>query len=290
VTNNDENKTTSPFQGYAMPERATIAAYVSVASLIFFACYMFSLHTDIRRLQDDLSALKTELLRSRMQMPVSEPAQLGYNSGATVHERIQNGLRHEIDMAQAMPSTSYSPNADVKTGMTGVTGVGELSAMMPASDTHESPAEPVAAEPEQPVGAAPVSTPSSASLALSGSGTTNTELMASQQTAPVQPEATGIVEEPLPQAESLVQGQVLWTNPDQQRVMISCGANSGLQPGRRFTIWRGAKYLGEVRISKVFQTMSACDITTPSPLGMRKGDQAKSVDASRTMRGVLLGG
>jgi len=286
VTQESDNKP-SPFQMYKAPEWPTIAAAVSVAAVLFFTGYTFMLHTEIQRVQTELSDLKTELLRSQMQQPsvMGSNPQLGYAPGTSRYDRIENGIRHDIEIAQAIPQPDDAsvPLADVKPEMTRVSGVGEITSI----SAMVAPAAGSSSTAQTPIDAA---TADAGRTALSG-GAARPASAVEEQAAPVrQPELGGIVEEPLPQAPSLVQGQVLWTNPDQQRVMISCGANNGLQPGRRFTIWRGTKYLGEVRVSKVFQTMCACDITTPSPLGMRKGDRAQSVDAERSMRGVLLGG
>lgn len=69
--------------------------------------------------------------------------------------------------------------------------------------------------------------------------------------------------------------QLLATNPDQRRIIISVGSSNGVQKGQRFAVHRGGKWVGDVTTSRVFADMAMCDIVTPTPLGMRVGDIAK---------------
>lgn len=79
--------------------------------------------------------------------------------------------------------------------------------------------------------------------------------------------------------ESSESAKILASNEAQRRVMLSVGASSGIQPGKRFTVWRGGKYVGDIRVIRVFSNMSACEIVTPTKYGMRVGDLARAAEA-----------
>ncbi len=76
-------------------------------------------------------------------------------------------------------------------------------------------------------------------------------------------------------AETNMAGEVLSCNIDRKLVMLSLGATRGLEAGKRFTIWRGKQYVGEIRVKRVFSIHSQCEVVTLTPMGIRVGDVAK---------------
>lgn len=85
------------------------------------------------------------------------------------------------------------------------------------------------------------------------------------------------IETSVPAGDSVsLAGEILTYNPDTRKAYLSIGsANGGLQPGSRFTVWRGDKYVTDLRVLKVFSVTSTCEIQGPTPIGIRPGDIAK---------------
>lgn len=301
------------YQLYKAPDRTTIAAYISVVLIVFFAAYTFMLQTELQTVRKDVADLKTVLLKYqleqsnlRTQAAWREPsAPMGDENPMIMPMRaaVENERRRAaklpdeemmsppaavVSIPVAPKDTQVAPAAQA--GQASLAGQPELSVQTePAAALASLPSpalEAINASPEPSVSLKPAHVEPVAATSPLSEPVRHAAALAAPAPAP----ELAIVDEPLPQPESRVQGQVLWTNPDQQRVMISCGANDGLQPGKRFTVWRGTTYLGEVRVAKVFQTMSACDISTPSPLGIRVGDITRSVDGTHGARSTVLGG
>ena len=53
------------------------------------------------------------------------------------------------------------------------------------------------------------------------------------------------------------------------------GSRATSKPGSRFSVWRGDKYVTDIRVDKVFSVTSTCEVEGPTPIGLRSGDIAK---------------
>lgn len=74
-------------------------------------------------------------------------------------------------------------------------------------------------------------------------------------------------------------GEILTYNPDTRKAYLSLGsANAGLEPGKRFSVWRGDKYVTDIRVTRVFSITSTCEVEGATPIGIRSGDIAKLAD------------
>jgi hypothetical protein len=59
-----------------------------------------------------------------------------------------------------------------------------------------------------------------------------------------------------------VEGKVLAVRPDVNLVMLSVGDDDGVKPGYTFTVYRSDRYVGKVKVEKVFSDMSSAKILT----------------------------
>lgn len=77
-----------------------------------------------------------------------------------------------------------------------------------------------------------------------------------------------------PQAADSLDGKVLVVNKEYNFIVISLGTAHGVKAGDIFALYRGNKHLGDVKIAKTHDTMSAADFLTPSIKDtVREGDR-----------------
>ena len=74
--------------------------------------------------------------------------------------------------------------------------------------------------------------------------------------------------------ESAREGHVLSVDADTEFLIFDLGVKSGVKQGDVMSIYRGKAYLGDVRVSRVQEEMSAADFIPPfSSRKVRKNDQ-----------------
>ena len=70
-----------------------------------------------------------------------------------------------------------------------------------------------------------------------------------------------------------VRGKILSVDKDAEFVVCSLGLKQGIKPEDMLSVYRGEEYLGDVKVSRVQQDMSAADIVPPfSSRKVRKND------------------
>ena len=75
-----------------------------------------------------------------------------------------------------------------------------------------------------------------------------------------------------------IPSRVLAVDKDVNLVMLSVGRNDGVKKGYQFSIYRGDKYVGKVRVEKVYDDMCAGVILPQykSDLNIQEGDDANT--------------
>lgn len=66
-----------------------------------------------------------------------------------------------------------------------------------------------------------------------------------------------------PAALALPEARVLVVNKEYNFAVVSLGTKDGVEVGRKFSLFRGDKYIGDVEIAKVHETMSAANFASP---------------------------
>jgi hypothetical protein len=59
------------------------------------------------------------------------------------------------------------------------------------------------------------------------------------------------------------EGKVLVVNNDYNFIVINLGNKEGVEIGQLFSVYRGNKYIGDVKVEKVHDSMSAAGFVTP---------------------------
>jgi len=248
---------------YSAPSLPSIVAYLSAAVVIFFAGYNLYLEHELANLRRDVQRLREEM--EQAQSAAALAAAENISAAAPTFAPLPRREAERMTAAEKTPPVAPPPRA--------------ITPLRP------------------PVEARAIEVPASGDIALARAPGPDTEAMLQGQATPAeaQPLATPTVsrsgaeqgrgEQPPPQPAALeksqprdmaVSAQILATNPEQMRVIVSIGANQGIAPGRRFNVYRGNAWVGDVRVVKTFADMSMCEIITPTSRGMRVGDIAKA--------------
>lgn len=86
--------------------------------------------------------------------------------------------------------------------------------------------------------------------------------------------AAGGLKPSVPPGMSVPQGRVLKVNPEHHFIVVSLGPNEGAQEGRYVQLYRSGTFLGEGRIDRVYQNLSAATVLSEDTLShIREGDQ-----------------
>ncbi|MFA5356604.1 MAG: hypothetical protein WC301_04295 [Candidatus Omnitrophota bacterium] len=89
--------------------------------------------------------------------------------------------------------------------------------------------------------------------------------------APIQPKEQAAT----PSSE----GKVLVVNKEYDFIVVNLGSRNGVKPGDIFAIYRGNKYLGDIKVAKTHDSMSAADFLTPAiKNSVREGDRIVQKD------------
>jgi len=74
---------------------------------------------------------------------------------------------------------------------------------------------------------------------------------------------------------SLLEGKVLVVNKDYNFVVINLGSKDGVNAGDVFVLYHNNKYIGDIKVEKIHESMSAADFTSASIKGaVSEGDRA----------------
>ncbi len=299
---NDEHKL------YSAPSLPALAAYSCVAVMLFFAGMNFTMREEVKSLQEKVNSLDKSM------------SQLSHNLAALQHlQREVAALRRygresrrpaavertpapRPAPARVSPFTKRNPdqkalritapdsfaNGDTLTA-------GEIASLR-QPDNPEKIRRPINPSRTTPPPLTPRRQPEKKTVKrikpLTGPPLEEPErtVHSGKDSSPVPVRNPEILKQPKqnPQPamsktpDSSRRGAILAINPDVQRVFLSLGTVDGVEPSNRFSVWRIKRYIGEVRVVKVFWSMSACDIVGPTPRGIRLGDVARPVKANPT--------
>lgn len=102
------------------------------------------------------------------------------------------------------------------------------------------------------------------------------ETISTNRPGPAIPVTAGI-------SPALMNGQILATSPEQMRVILSLGKSRGVKEGQRFDVYRADKWVGDIRVTKTYEEMAACEIVS-TPRGLRMGDLVKVADETKNSK------
>ena len=75
-------------------------------------------------------------------------------------------------------------------------------------------------------------------------------------------------------AASSLEGKILVTNKDYNFVVINLGSKDGVNAGDAFALYHNNKYIGDIKVEKIHESMSAADFTSASIKGaVSEGDR-----------------
>ena len=274
---------------YAPPTLPALTAYVSVAVVLFFAgLYLGMLSevndikADMQQLHEENVALRQDLkLMSRLSIPRPErpaPELGGVNAAAApaapVSLTAPELRRPATQPAVTRPKRQPRPKREVALSPRsegGPLAAGDIALSRAPNRAQQKPIPSPAKTPVKrsrdvlPRPAAPSPKPTRAPKAI-------------EKTAPV------VKAPPAAPAQAPLDavgpsGEILATNPDQRRVIISVGRATGVEQGRRFNVYRDGVWAADIRVAQVFSDMSMCDIVTPTSRGIRLGDLVKVAQA-----------
>ncbi len=240
---------------YRKPTGSIIAAWLGIAAAIFFGAYAFKMKDRLQQAQDNLHNAREEVNQMKLQM-VSQLGEL-------------QALKAELQ-AHAPAIGAGSPTTPAATPA--------LPALAPAAvlASQAEPAVPVAPAVAEPAKAATVRETAPLPAQTAGKAPAPApEIPAGGRTElPSLPAESG--EKAALNDATKLSGEILNYNPDTRKAIISLGsATSGLQPGSRFSVWRGDKYVTDIRVVTVYSVTSTCEVEGPTPIGVRTGDIAR---------------
>lgn len=246
---------------YRKPTASVIAAWLGVAAAIFFGAYSVKVKD---RLQKALTGAQ-EVREEADQLKLTMLRQQG---------EIQS-LRSELESVRAVvqpaaAKTTDSPAVRENPAPVTITPIASAPATIAAA-----PVPVVAKAPVPPVAAV---TP--AKVELSAQPVMPAAVIRAEENVSLPGAALRTADGTASKAElaeaARLAGEILTFNPDTRKVYLSLGsANGGLQPGNRFSVWRGEKYVTDIRVVKVFSVTSTCEVDGPTPIGIRAGDIAR---------------
>lgn len=83
-----------------------------------------------------------------------------------------------------------------------------------------------------------------------------------------------VAKQPKEQVAISLGGKVLVVNKEYNFIVISLGSRDGVKPGDIFGLYQGSRYLGDVKVAKTHDSMSAADFLTSSIKdAVREGDK-----------------
>jgi len=270
---------TEPRPLYSTPSLPALAAYVSTAMVLFFAGYNLRVARDVESLRREVDGLRRTVARAEEDRGL---AALPARSVVDPEPRVAPAPlapAPRIEVAVPRPAApaprveaAARPAAPTAAPVTPAVPADISLARAPGPDTAamlapEAAAEPAPAKPVALPVAAP--RPPEAPVAPEAKATEPDAAPAAAPKAEVPGSAVAA------EAGPSVSGQVLATNPEQMRVILSLGASSGVEAGKRFNLYRGNAWVGDIRVSKVYSDMCMAEIITPTSRGIRVGDVAK---------------
>lgn len=237
---------------FRKPGGGAIFAWLAVAAAIFSGAYSVKMserlntaNIEIRKACEERDSLKLELARQEGGLQgMRLELERARASVSELTERLGAlSARAAQPVVQAMPVV---PAAPVEVRSVPAAGQGQETAVVKDSGAQAVPQ----------MIAMPELTDAAATLAVAG----------------------GVGNPTLAEAVRL-SGEILTYNPDTRKAYLSLGsANAGLEPGKRFSVWRGDKYVTDIRVTRVFSITSTCEVEGATPIGIRSGDIAKLAD------------
>lgn len=243
---------------YRKPTGSVIAAWLGIAAAIFFGAYAFKMKDRLQEAHNSALAAHEEAEQMKLQM-ISQMGEM-------------QALKVEILALKENRTALSRANSQHK-------AQGNI-AIMPVASVTSVPTVRIEAEPESKRNIVATKTPEPAKAPAMPSNM----LQLPQDSATVLSATAPSVEESNKTAveeAAKLSAEIVSYNPDTRKAYISLGsANGGLQPGSRFSVWRGDKYVTDIRVVKVFSVTSTCEVEGPTPIGVRSGDIAKIAGGS----------
>lgn len=259
---------------YRKPTGSVIAAWLGIAAAIFFGAYAFKMKDRLQQAQDHLQNAREEANQMKLQM-VGQMGELQALRREVQYLKESGGLTPAGASTQETSGTAIT-TAPLAPVTSAASGSGKPS--VPNLRTEAGfKAEALPSNPSRPTG--PALSPSRVTGETAEAGT---KPAGGQKEATAQPTKSEPIQ--LPPSEDKISandptrlsGEILTYNPDTRKATLSLGsATSGLQPGSRFSVWRGDKYVTDIRVVDVFSVTSTCEVEGPTPIGVRAGDIAK---------------
>ncbi len=281
---------------YAAPSLSTVVAYLCAVVTVFFVTLFCCLYQGYRKTKHTLTEAKTDLktMDARLKRLESgnatlahaqpaaaaspKPASPSQPGGASADRRPDNPQSRETPPAR--PATRRHPQPSTENTRSQEPEPTET--FRPGTiATLRGPEEPDKPETPETPAAKPAPTQEKTARAQADPAPRGPEV-ARADTDPAQPSATPTEpqseEQPgqpaAPEPRQL-RGKILATNPDQHRVILSLGSTSGIENGARFNVYRGDRWVGDIRVARVFADMSMCEVKG-TPHGIHVEDIARA--------------
>jgi len=75
------------------------------------------------------------------------------------------------------------------------------------------------------------------------------------------------------QPPKILEGKVLVVNKDYDFVVVNLGGKDGVRAGQIFSVYHGTKYLGDVKVEKVHDSMAAANFSVSLKEKISEGDK-----------------
>lgn len=268
---------------YRRPSASTLAAVVCAGAALFFGSWAMQLK---KALSEDLRSNQARAAQAEDALAEKERMVFALNDQVRELQDEVKHLRERLDAANAV-SLAPAPRPAAPVAAAPLTpaplAVAPQAPVVAKVETPAASAAVVAAPAAPKMPAAPVvvgqkSGGKAAEIALPEAVKKAAPAEVSRKDKPEIPEKTEKNAEDLAAdlaAANTLSGEILTYSPDNQRAYLSLGsANGGVQPGNRFSVWRGGEYVADIEVMKVFSVTSTCKVTGDAT-GLQVGDIAR---------------
>jgi len=253
----EKREMTQQFDLYKSPSMTALATYVCVAVVIFFAGFNVIAYHDMEELKTEVKNLRTQVDAAKVDAAVTQAIGSRVQSAqpAAFQPMLPAAPQPVPFIAPAVPVAEKETDAPVRIE----------TAVAPAKEAKE----------DLSLSVGPAAGTMLVSAATTSVKTETANLLPAPEVNPSPAKDKPRTED---NAIEIISGQILATNPDQMRVMLSLGATSGIEEGKRFVVYRAKRWVGEIRVAKVYSDMSMCEIISTTQ-GIRVDDVAKGISA-----------
>lgn len=252
---------------YRRPSASTLTAVVCAGAALFFGSWAMQLK---KALSEDLRSNQARAAQAEDALAEKERMVFALNDQVRELQDEVKHLRERLDAANAV-SLAPAPRPAAPVTVAPLVPAPQAPVAIPAaSAAPKMPAAPVAVSQKSGGKTAEVALPETVKKAVPAE--------VSNKDKPEIPEKIEKNAEDLAAdlaAANTLSGEILTYSPDNQRAYLSLGsANGGVQPGNRFSVWRGGEYVADIEVMKVFSVTSTCKVTGDAT-GLQVGDIAR---------------